>query len=78
MDEPELIRLRAMVALWIAELHEACHFGDVYEFQLASEDANQSRDGTFDSDSHVQLALESRKHAQDLLQKLSIMPNRDE
>jgi hypothetical protein len=53
MDEPELIRLRAMVALWIADLHEDCAF-------MAKDNDSRAGDGLLEEHDPPRLAEEER------------------
>ncbi|EXJ58114.1 hypothetical protein A1O7_05538 [Cladophialophora yegresii CBS 114405] len=78
MDEPELIRLRAMVALWIADLHEDCAymvksndpqasdgFSERHGLPLLAEEEQMSRE-----DEHLSEAGLARDRARELLSKL--------
>ncbi|KIW66584.1 hypothetical protein PV04_05904 [Phialophora macrospora] len=57
MDEPELIRLRAMVALWVADLHEDCAF-------VAKNDDSRAADGLLEQHDLPQSAEEERTSRQ--------------
>ncbi|OAL39406.1 hypothetical protein AYO20_01276 [Fonsecaea nubica] len=78
MDEPELIRLRAMVALWIADLHEDCaYLGrldglDAVDMPLDQFHAAPSpiTHQPSDQDEHSREAARARDKAQDLLSRL--------
>ncbi|OAP59986.1 hypothetical protein AYL99_04988 [Fonsecaea erecta] len=78
MDEPELIRLRAMVALWVADLHEDCAYlsslGDVKAVDMSldpgSPVAPLHEDQPADHDEHRREAARARDKAHDLLSRL--------
>lgn len=74
MDEPELIRLRAMVDLWLADLYETCYAFDLPLEQVSdsdSQDHPEQKDPTTD---YVHLAQQSRERAQARLSKLEGQP----
>lgn len=74
MDEPELIRLRAMVDLWLADLYETCHAFAVPLEQVSdtnSQDPYEQDDRTPD---YFHLAQQSRERAQTRLTKLEGLP----
>ncbi|KAK5047256.1 hypothetical protein LTR84_006778 [Exophiala bonariae] len=68
MDEPELIRLRAMVDLWLADLYETCHAFAVPLDQVS--DTN-----SLDLPDYFHLAQQSRERAQARLIILEGQPN---
>ncbi|KEF58882.1 uncharacterized protein A1O9_03725 [Exophiala aquamarina CBS 119918] len=77
MDEPELIRLRAMVGLWLADLYETCHaFAVPLEQVSDSDDYSQDRPEQQQDTGpdYIRLAQESRARAQVLLSKLAGRP----
>ncbi|KIY00602.1 uncharacterized protein Z520_03265 [Fonsecaea multimorphosa CBS 102226] len=81
MDEPELIRLRAMVALWAADLHEDCAYlsrvGGVNSVDMSLDpdsptaplNDDQSSQAS-DHDEHRREAARARDKARDLLSRL--------
>lgn len=69
MDEPELIRLRAMVALWIADLHEKCALRSAPTNDQVSSIAVDS-DPSSCSSRHVREAAEARDRARGLVARL--------
>jgi len=77
MDEPELLRLRAMVDLWLADLYETCHAFAVPLEPLSDSDDysqdhhKQQRDTGPD---HIYLAQQSRASAQARFAKLEGQP----
>lgn len=78
MDEPELIRLRAMVALWIADLHD-----DVGSMQTTLDpDAFSGRSNELDAETsrseHAREASRARDFARDLVERLAGGPRHDE
>ena len=78
MDEPELIRLRAMTALWMADLHEDCaYMVKTYDNQVSDplvEQNNMSQspqeERTSQKKEHLHEAGLERDKAQEFLSKL--------
>ncbi|KIW32829.1 uncharacterized protein PV07_04347 [Cladophialophora immunda] len=78
MDEPELIRLRAMVALWVADLHDDCahltRLGDLEAVDMPLDPNTPSpalnEDHPSAPNEHRREAARARDKAQDLLSRL--------
>ncbi|EXJ69008.1 uncharacterized protein A1O5_07943 [Cladophialophora psammophila CBS 110553] len=85
MDEAELIRLRAMVALWIADLHKdcacACRLGDLdaggTPLDQDSPALSPNQDLRADQKEHIREAARARDRAQDLLSRLESQARSD-
>lgn len=77
MDEPELIRLRAMVDLWLADLYETCHaFAVPLDPVSDSDDYNQDHHEQQQDvgPDYILLAQQSRARAQARFSKLEGQP----
>ncbi|KIW91815.1 uncharacterized protein Z519_07785 [Cladophialophora bantiana CBS 173.52] len=85
MDEAELIRLRAMVALWIADLHKDCaragRLGDLdaggAPLDQDSPALSSNQDLRADQKEHIREAARARDKAQDLLSRLESQARSD-
>lgn len=74
MDEPELIRLRAMVDLWLADLYETCHAFAVPLEQVSDTNSQDPYDQDDTTPDYFHLAQQSRERAQTRLTKLEGRP----
>jgi len=73
IDEPELIRLRAMVSLWQADLHEDCAYMDESIGVEVSDPIPGPNEQSLlpGKNEHMQEAVSARDKAQELLSKLA-------
>lgn len=70
MDEPELIRLRAMVDLWIADLYETCGVFPAPEDQLSDAGSLSASDVPINPQDYMLRAVQSREQAAARFSKL--------
>ena len=75
MDEPELIRLRAMVDLWLADLYETCHASTLPLDQVSNTNSHHHYGLEDTTPDYLHLAQQSRGRAQTRLVKLEGQPN---
>ncbi|KAL2394779.1 hypothetical protein ABEF95_000642 [Exophiala dermatitidis] len=82
MDEPELIRLRAMVCLWIADLHDDIGRTQLSRLRHTSPDTQASSDQLEEEETssgeHTRDAARARDMARDLIARLEGGPTSDE